>query len=100
MNKIYFEIVDDVVIKHTPVPQIGENIYKTEVVMTKEIFQECYIRWVEQKESCEKYEKAIEDIKAEITYFRNGWKRDGYDDASDVLDKALDIINKHIGGEA
>lgn len=38
MNKIYSEIVDDVVIKHTPMPQIGENIYKTEVVMTKEIF--------------------------------------------------------------
>ena len=44
MSKIYFEIEDDVVIKYTPV---GEGICKTEVVMTKKIFQECYAKWVE-----------------------------------------------------
>ena len=42
MSRIYFEVEDDVVIRSTPMPEIGENIYKTEVVMTKEIFQECY----------------------------------------------------------
>ena len=47
MNKIYFEVEDGVVIKYTPMPEVGENIYKTEVVMTKEIFQECYKKWVE-----------------------------------------------------
>ena len=50
MNKIYFEIEDDVVVKHTPVPgmdPIYTPIYKTEVVMTKEIFQECYKKWIE-----------------------------------------------------
>jgi hypothetical protein len=47
MSKIYFEVEDDVVIKHTPMPR---NIYKTEVVMTKEIFQECYKKWVEPQE--------------------------------------------------
>lgn len=43
--KIHFEVKDDVVMKYTPMPEIGENTYKTEVVMTKEIFQECYKRW-------------------------------------------------------
>ena len=54
MNKIYFTVVDGVVIKHTPMPEIGENFCKTEVVMTKEIFQECYKKWVEQQESEDK----------------------------------------------
>ena len=51
MSKIYFEVVDNVVIKHTPRPEIGENIYTTEVVMTKEIFQECYKKWIEPQAS-------------------------------------------------
>lgn len=51
MNKIYFEVVDDVVIKQTPMPEIGPDIYTNEVVMTKEIFQECYKKWIKpQKE--------------------------------------------------
>lgn len=54
MNKIYFEVEDDVVIKHTPMPEIGENIYKSEPVITKEIFQECYKKWVEPQERSEK----------------------------------------------
>ena len=51
MNKIYFEVKDDVVIKNTPMYEVRENTYKTEVVMTKEIFQECYKKWVEPQES-------------------------------------------------
>jgi len=54
MSKIYFEVENDVVIKHTPMPEIGENIYKTEVIMTKEIFQECYKKWVKPQESGDK----------------------------------------------
>ena len=46
MSKILFEIEGDVVIKSTPMPEIGEHVYKDEVVMTKEIFQECYKRWI------------------------------------------------------
>ena len=53
MNKIYFGVEDDVVVKHTPMPEMGENCYKTEIVMTKEIFQECYKKWVEAEESAE-----------------------------------------------
>ena len=51
MNKIHFEVEGDVVIKYTPVSGIEENIYTTEVVMTKEIFQECYKKWIEPQES-------------------------------------------------
>lgn len=51
MNKIYFEIEDDFVIKYTPMPEIGKNTYEKEVVMTKEIFQECYKKWIEPQES-------------------------------------------------
>ena len=54
MRKIYFEVEGDVVIKYTPMPAIGENIYKTEIVMNKEIFQECYKKWVEPQESEDK----------------------------------------------
>ena len=53
MNKIFFEVEDDAVIKYTPMPEVGENTYKTEVVMTKEIFQECYKKWVESQERSE-----------------------------------------------
>lgn len=51
MSEIYFEVEDNVVIKNIPMPEIGENIYKTEIVMTKEIFQECYKKWIESSES-------------------------------------------------
>ena len=51
MNKIHFEVEGDVVVKYTPIPEVGENTYKTEVVMTKEIFNECYKKWVESQES-------------------------------------------------
>ena len=51
MSEIHFEVKDDVVIKYTPMPEMGENIYQTEIVMTKEIFQECYKKWVESQES-------------------------------------------------
>ena len=54
MNRIYFELKDDTVIKNTPMPEVGENIYKSEVVMTKEIFKECYKKWIEPQESEDK----------------------------------------------
>lgn len=51
MTKIYFEVKNDIVIKHTPMPEMGEDIYNSEIVMTKEIFQECYKKWIDPKES-------------------------------------------------
>lgn len=50
MSSVYFEVKDDVVIKYTPIPERGENIYEYKVVMTKEIFQECYKKWIESQE--------------------------------------------------
>lgn len=50
MSEIHFEVQGDTVVKYTPIPEAGENVYKTEVVMTKEIFQECYKKWVEPQE--------------------------------------------------
>lgn len=51
MSEIHFEVKDDAVIKYTPMPEIGEHCYKTEVVMIKETFQECYKKWIEPQES-------------------------------------------------
>ena len=62
MSKIYFEVVDDAVVKNTPLPQFGENMYKTEVVMTKEIFQECYEKWVRHKRNKSDKESPLEAI--------------------------------------
>lgn len=51
MSKIYFEVKDDFVIKHTPMAiMMGEDTYESEVIMTKEIFQECYKKWIESQE--------------------------------------------------
>jgi len=54
-----FEVKDDVVIRHTPMHGFGKYTYKTEVVMTKEIFQECYEKWIEQHESEGRNEQAL-----------------------------------------
>ncbi len=50
MSKIHFKIEGDVVVRYTPIPEMDPiyvPIYKTEVVMTKDIFQECYKKWIE-----------------------------------------------------
>lgn len=46
MNKIYFDIQDDVLIKNVPVPEYGQNTYKQEIVLDKETFIKCYEKWV------------------------------------------------------
>lgn len=48
MSKIYFKVEGSVVIKYTPIPGI-DNAYKNEVVMTKDIFRECYKKWINQE---------------------------------------------------
>ena len=40
--------VDDSLFSYIPLPQYGKGIYKVQLVMTKEIFQECYNRWIKQ----------------------------------------------------
>ena len=44
--------------------------------------------------------KAIEDIKAEIAYLRDAWRKDRYDDEADALSTVLMIINRYTGGNA
>lgn len=70
MSKIYFEVDDDVVIKRTPMPEIGENTYKTEVVMTKKIFQECYKKWIEPRE------REVKDLSERVENIENQMKED------------------------
>lgn len=50
MEKLKF-IGDDKLFVYTPLPQCGQGIYETRLVMTKEVFQECYKRWIEPQES-------------------------------------------------
>ena len=40
-------IDDDKLICYTPIPNT-DGLCKIQLVMTKEIFQECYKRWIEQ----------------------------------------------------
>lgn len=55
MSKIFFEVEDNAVVKYTPVStEMDGDIYKSEIVMTKEIFQECYKKWIEQQERSDK----------------------------------------------
>ena len=50
--KLEFE--NDELYLRTPLRQYGEGIYDTRLVMTKEIFQECYKRWIDpRQEPCE-----------------------------------------------
>ena len=49
------------------------------------------------REKVEKYEKAIEDIKAEIVRNRDEWIK-GNDAEWHTYDRCLGIIDKHIGG--
>jgi len=48
MNQPIIEIRGDDVVCLTPLPQYGEGISEYELVMTKEIFIECYNRWIKE----------------------------------------------------
>lgn len=50
MNEVYFTFEGDVLVKNTPCPQLGENVYKTEIVIDKETFLECMKRWMTESE--------------------------------------------------
>lgn len=51
MSEEELRFEDDKLFVYTPLPQYGDGICKVQLVMTKEIFQECYKRWVEPQES-------------------------------------------------
>lgn len=48
-----FELIDDAVVKNTPLFGLGNSDlcgYEREVIMTKELFIECYNKWIAGKE--------------------------------------------------
>lgn len=47
MNRPDYKIIDDTLYIQTPMPEFGGRMYRTEAVMTKEMFRECYKRWIE-----------------------------------------------------
>lgn len=49
--KVELNFVGDELYVYIPLPG---GIYKTQLVMTKEIFQECYKRWIVPQESEDK----------------------------------------------
>jgi len=51
MEETKLKFIDDKLYVCTPSPQYGAGVYKTQLVMTKEIFQECYKKWIEPQES-------------------------------------------------
>ena len=55
MTEEKLKFVDDKLFVYTPLPQYGDGICKAQLIMTKEIFQECYKRWVEPQEMNGKY---------------------------------------------
>ena len=40
----------DLLYKHTPLLEYGDGIARAELVMTKEVFIECYKRWVVEEQ--------------------------------------------------
>ena len=44
--KISFDIDNNVLIKNIPVPEIGNNIYRQEIVIDKDAFVKCYEEWI------------------------------------------------------
>lgn len=50
MNEVYFSFEGDVLVKHTPCPEYGENCYKIEIVIDKETFLECMKLWTQKED--------------------------------------------------
>ena len=52
MEKEELDFVDDELFVYIPLPKYGDGrMYKKQLVMTKEVFRECYKRWIESQES-------------------------------------------------
>lgn len=46
MTSEILEFEKDNLYRYTPLPQCGKDMYKRELVMTKETFIECYNKWI------------------------------------------------------
>lgn len=55
MEKEELDFIDDKLFVYIPLPEYGDGkIYKQQLIMTKEIFQECYKRWIEPQDGAER----------------------------------------------
>lgn len=45
------EFENDRLYRLFPLPQYGEGVYKSDLIMTKEIFIECYKRWIKEADN-------------------------------------------------
>lgn len=50
MGSAKLEFRGDELYEYIPLPQYGNSIYETHLVMTKEVFQECYRKWILNEE--------------------------------------------------
>lgn len=69
MSKPELKLKDDEVYIYTPLPQYGEGICEVKLVMTKDIFKECYKRWIKSEESKAKSEAKHTDKGCESCKF-------------------------------
>lgn len=86
MGEEEIKFIDDKCLAYIPLPEYGEGVYKTQLIMTKEIFQECYKKWIESQEP--KID-VLDKIKGYVDHIRNtgmGKK------------KSLEFIDKFIEG--
>ena len=51
MNEPFLKFQDDNLYVYTLLPLYGKDIYKVDLIMTKDIFRECYKKWIEPQES-------------------------------------------------
>ena len=51
MTNETLEFEDDRLYHYYPLPQYGEGVCKKDLIMTKEIFIECYKRWIKGVEN-------------------------------------------------
>lgn len=47
-----FYIENDKLVRYIPHPELGEHVYRTDVIITKEMFIECYEKWIKGDEKC------------------------------------------------
>ncbi len=62
MSNEELKFINDELFVYIPIPQYGDGICKIQLIMTKEVFQECYNRWIKPQvqivcNSCSQKEK-------------------------------------------
>ena len=64
-----FEFMGDGLYVYTSVPQYGGGVCESNLVMAKEIFQECYKKWIKPQESEPSDEvKKFHELQRELSF--------------------------------